>query len=406
MTNLDLSKIKYTIENTYGIYNKEKLADALDIVASEDSYHPIKEYVESLKWDGIKRIDTAFSDYFGAEETPYSAMCMRLILLGALERVYEPGCKFDIMLIIKGAQGIGKSTFFRFLCGNDKFYQGNFKDIDKSFELTNGKWFVEMAELKVLKKEDNREAIKAYLSQVSDTHTLKYKPYPEDYLRQFVLIGTTNETVFLNDDTGERRFPVIQCSEKKQEFKKKIFGKGCKEEIQQLLAEAYCEYKSGIRMYDVPSEFLEEMEDIQSNYRAENTDRGIIERYLQDKKEVCSIQIWCEAFNHKLSDRFSANDKNKIIKVLNDLPNWKVYDGNKDGRKVFDNIIVGKDRDGYPIYVNYGKQKAWVWFETEEDIQKRIEEQEKEKHQEAKDVINKILGQNKEYEDYFGKIGE
>ena len=135
--NLDLSKIKNIIEKKYGIYNNEKLNDALEIVASEDSYHPIKEYLETLKWDGIKRIDTAFADYFGAKPSKYNAMCMRLILLGAIERIYEPGCKFDCMVILKGAQGLGKSTFFRYVCGQDKFYQGNFKDIDKSFELTN-----------------------------------------------------------------------------------------------------------------------------------------------------------------------------------------------------------------------------------------------------------------------------
>lgn len=137
LSNLDLSIIKNIIEDNYGIYSKDKLGDALEIVASEDSYHPIKEYLNSLVWDGVKRIDTAFADYFGAEPSSYNAMCMRLILLGAIERVFEPGCKFDCMVILKGAQGLGKSTFFRYICGNDKYYQGNFKDIDKSFELTN-----------------------------------------------------------------------------------------------------------------------------------------------------------------------------------------------------------------------------------------------------------------------------
>lgn len=99
--NIDMSKLKNHIEDKYNCYNKEKLGDAIDIVASENCYHPIKQYIESLKWDGFKRIDTAFADYFGAEASPYSAMCMKLILLGAIERVYEPGCKFDVMVIIK-----------------------------------------------------------------------------------------------------------------------------------------------------------------------------------------------------------------------------------------------------------------------------------------------------------------
>ena len=241
--NLDMSMIKNIIEKKYGIYSKDKIADALDIVANEDSYHPIKEYIESLKWDGTKRIDTAFSDYFGAEPTAYNAMCMRLILLGAIERVFEPGCKFDPMVIIKGAQGLGKSTFFRYICGKDKYFQGNFKDIDKSFDLTSGKWICEMAELSGLKKPEKREEIKAYLTLVSDTHRVPFKQFSEDYPRQFILVGTTNETVFLNDDTGERRFPIVECSNKKEKFKKSVFDKNGQHEIKQLLAEAYDEYK-------------------------------------------------------------------------------------------------------------------------------------------------------------------
>lgn len=396
--NIDLSKIKYIIESKYGIYSKEKVLDAIEIVAAKTPYHPIKDYIESLKWDGIKRIDTAFADYFGAKETKYNAMCMRLILLGAIERVYEPGCKFDCMVILKGAQGLGKSTFFRYICGNDKLYQGNFKDLDKSFELTNGKWICEMAELKVLKKEDNREAIKAYLGQVLDTHTLKYKTYSEDYPRQFIMIGTTNESIFLNDDTGERRFPIVECADKKQKFKKSIFEKDSKQEIQQLLAEAFVEYSNGVRMYDVPNEFQEEMEKIQSSYRSENTEKGIIEEYLLDKEEICLLQIWCEAFKHTIKDNFSSKDKNKIVTVLTEMPEWQLYDGAKDNRKQFNNIIVGKDYQGNPIYANYGKQKAWVRVEPAE-----TSKEDKEK-QRITDNINNLTGKKLTVGETFKKV--
>lgn len=398
LSNLDLSKIKNIIEKKYGLYNKEKILDAFEIVASEDSYHPIKEYIESLKWDGINRIDTAFSDYFGAKETPYNAMCMRLILLGAIERIYEPGCKFDPMIILKGAQGLGKSTFFRYICGKDKYFQGNFKDIEKSFDLTSGKWICEMAELSCFKKEQKREEIKAYLTLVSDTHRVPFKQFSEDYPRQFIIVGTTNETIFLNDDTGERRFPIVECSNKKEKFKKSVFDKNAKYEIQQLIAEAYVEYKNGVRLYDIPEEFQEEMEQIQAGYRAENTEKGIVEAYLnkiaenRDKKEVCLLQIWCEAFNHKISDKFLPTDKNRIVKVLNDLPNWVLFDGAKDHRKVFDNIYLGTDYSGNPIYVSYGKQKAWVWKETEEEKKQKLMDADNKN-------INKIL--NTENINYF-----
>lgn len=306
--------------------------------------------------------------------------------------------------LLNGTQGLGKSTFFRYLCGDDKYYQGNFKDVDKAFELTNGKWICEMAELKFLKKEENREAIKAYLTLVQDTFTLKYKPYPEDYPRQFILIGTTNETVFLNDDTGERRFPVIECAKKKEKFKKSVFDKNAKEDIKQILAEAYFLYKNGERLYDVPEEFKEEMEKIQSNYRAENTEKGVIEEYLSNKKEVCLLQIWCEAFNHKLSDKFLATDKNKIVKVLSEMPNWKLFEGSKDHRKNFDHVIIGHDYSGNNIYANYGKQKAWVWYETEEEIEAKKKQQLENKQNSATKVLNNLLNKSLEYKDYYKEV--
>jgi len=138
MQQINYDYIQRIIEKEYGIYNEKKVASAIRSVAAENKYHPIKEYLNSLKWDGIKRADTAFADYFGAEPSDYHAMCIRLILFAAIERVFNPGCKFDNMVILKGAQGLGKSTFFRIMCDdNIEWYQEDLKDLEKPFEYTN-----------------------------------------------------------------------------------------------------------------------------------------------------------------------------------------------------------------------------------------------------------------------------
>lgn len=138
ISQLDYDNIQRIIEKEYGIYNEKKLASAIRSVAAENKYHPIKKYLETLKWDGIKRADTAFADYFGAEPSDYNSMCLRLVLFGAIERVFNPGCKFDNMVILKGAQGLGKSTFFRIMCNNNpEWYQEDLKDLEKPFEYTN-----------------------------------------------------------------------------------------------------------------------------------------------------------------------------------------------------------------------------------------------------------------------------
>lgn len=388
----DICFMRAKIEEKYKIHSKDKLNDAIEIVARENKYHPIKEYLEGLKWDGIKRADTTFADYFGAEKSEYNAMCIRLIILGAIERIYEPGVKFDPMVILKGGQGLGKSTFFSYICGDDSCYQGEFqaKDLENAYYKTRGKWIVEMAELSAMKKSD-QEVMKQFITLRKDTYNIKYKRTPSTILRQFVFIGTTNKDIFLTDDTGERRFPIVELADKKQKFKKKIFPdeginveernkqyEEIKYEISQITAEIYHEWKNGTRLYDVPSEFQDEMIKIQSNHKSEDEDSGIIESYLENQpigSEVCIKMVWCEAFKHPFKDKVLPPVKNKIVSILNNSLEWKEYDGSKDGRKDFKDIQLGFDYKDNPEYVNYGKQKCWVKVQPE--LEKILEEKNK-----------------------------
>ena len=408
---IDYDNIQRIIEKEYSIYNEKKLASAIRSVAAENPYHPIREYLESLKWDGIKRADTAFADYFGAELSEYNAMCIRLVLFGAIERVFNPGCKFDNMVILKGAQGLGKSTFFRIMCNdNIDWYQEDLKDLEKPFDYTNGKWIVEVAELSALNKADKNK-IKSYITLTYEQHRIPYERQSRAYPRQFVLIGTTNNECILDDPTGERRFPIVECAEikNKKEIKKRIFWENkeqyneIKYNIQQILAEIYEEYKQGKKFLKVPDKFEKEFENIQSRHYIEDTDVGFIEEFLEGKKETCFEQIWREALHHtNPRDKASKSDKERITNILLNMKNWKLYDGNSQHKKRISGFE--KAYDGTYKEISYGVQKAWIWYETEEEIETKKKQQLENKQNSATKVLNDLLDKKLTYKDYYKEV--
>ncbi|PZP46564.1 MAG: hypothetical protein DI598_12010, partial [Pseudopedobacter saltans] len=152
-TDIDDANIVNYIEKCYRISSVNKILMALSITFRNNTYHPIKDYLESLKWDGVKRLDTLLQNYFGAENTPYTSAVMRKTLVAGIARIYEPGCKFDYVLTLVGSQGIQKSSFFRVLAGD--WFSDSFGDIDKkkdAIESIQGVWLVEIGELAGMRK--------------------------------------------------------------------------------------------------------------------------------------------------------------------------------------------------------------------------------------------------------------
>ena len=130
LTDTDVYQIHWYLEKNYGLKNDRNINKAMNIVASENKYHPIRECLEKLKWDGQPRIDNLLPRYLGADHDDYTKEIMRLLMLAAIRRVYEPGCKFEIMVCLVGGQGAGKSTFFRFLAINDEWFSDDLKRMD------------------------------------------------------------------------------------------------------------------------------------------------------------------------------------------------------------------------------------------------------------------------------------
>ena len=168
-TDMDDSALINYLDIQYNLRNDKDYTNGFNIALLENRYDPLVGYLDALEWDGKPRIDHLLTDYLGADPSEYNIAVMRVFLLGAVKRAYEPGCKFDSMLVLVGNQGEGKSTFFKYLACNDSWYDDNFnfKNLDNKavIEAMSGKWILEMGEMDTLKKDSvTADALKAFIS--------------------------------------------------------------------------------------------------------------------------------------------------------------------------------------------------------------------------------------------------
>ena len=130
MTDTDMKYIRLYLEETYGLTSERKIADAADLAAHQNSYHPVRDYLNGLVWDGTERIRFCLRHFLGAAADTYTCEALKLFLLGAIHRAYRPGCKFEVMLCLVGGQGAGKSTFFRLLAVRDEWFSDDLRRLD------------------------------------------------------------------------------------------------------------------------------------------------------------------------------------------------------------------------------------------------------------------------------------
>lgn len=229
---------------------KNALEEALQTVAHAERYHPIREWLASLEWDGKPRLDKWLMYVIGespktihAQHAEYLMLVGRFWLLGMVNRVMEPGCKFDYCPVLEGVGGLRKSTLAKVLAGKPYFSDTPF-EIGKGKEgqeQVNGVWVYELAELSTMSKSDIN-AIKAFISSEVDRYRVAYGATVESFPRQCVLVGTTNEDTYLRDRTGNRRwwpFPV----------RHQINTEWVERFREQLFAEAFARYLQGERYY-------------------------------------------------------------------------------------------------------------------------------------------------------------
>lgn len=188
--------------------------DGVMRVAQLQPFDPLVSWLDTIEWDGISRIDSLFFDVFGTPHSDYVAAVSQILIIGAVQRAYSPGCKQDYMPILQGAQGYLKSTFLRVLFGD--FFGEKcspiFEGSDALMEL-RGKWCLEVAELNAFTKSEVN-AVKSFLSRTVDEYRMPYARSSERHPRRCIVVGTTNEDQYLRDSTGNRRFLPVLCHQR------------------------------------------------------------------------------------------------------------------------------------------------------------------------------------------------
>ena len=345
LTDTDICYFMYYLEKNYGLTSEKNIQKAIRLTADQNRYHPVREYLNSLCWDGKERISHALSHFLGAEESGYCREALRLFMLGAIRRVFEPGCKFEVMLCLVGGQGAGKSTFFRLLAAKDDWFTDDLKklDDDNVYRKLQGHWIIEMSEMLATANAKSIEEIKSFLSRSKEVYKVPYDTHPADRMRQCVFGGTSNTIDFLPlDRTGNRRFLPVMVEPDKAEVHILADEAGSREYIGQMWAEAMNIYRRG----DYSLSFSPAMQDYLKEYQAvfmpEDTKAGMIQEFLDDFKGnmVCSKQLYKEALNHAFEE-----PKQWEIREINEIKHHSV-----SGWQAF------KNPRRFP---GYGRQKGW-----------------------------------------------
>lgn len=209
----DIVRIKFFCAERFGVeFSDNVVNQSLMEIADRNRFHPVREWLEGLVWDGKDRIDTWLKDYAGADgPEPYLSDVSRKTLVAMVKRVFEPGCKYDHVLILEGGQGTGKSTLLRKL-SEPWFSDATLNIGDKDAVLTmQSKWLIELGELSSMGKADV-EQLKAFITQTTDRIRAPYGKRVEEFPRQCVFIGSTNQDEYLKDLTGNRRFWAVKTT--------------------------------------------------------------------------------------------------------------------------------------------------------------------------------------------------
>lgn len=275
----DDAQLRPYLEIRYGFTAKAKIDDAVSCEADKRSYDPLREKLEALpEWDGIERLDTLLVDTLGAEDCVYTRQVTRKTLAGAVARALEPGCKWDHMPILEGAQGLGKSSLWELLAGGEFFTDSlTVRDSEQpktAGEKIRGKWIVEIAELDGIAK-TSVERLKGWLTTKADNYRAAYARRAATYKRRCIVVGTVNNlNGYLRDATGNRRFWPIRVTSK---LDRDLLAP---DYIEQIWAEAKKAYEAGEKLY-LDGEAAIQAEERQREAMETDPREGKIREYLE-----------------------------------------------------------------------------------------------------------------------------
>lgn len=348
----DTAQMKALIDMRYLSFSTRNHDVCFTKVADDRRFHPVRDYLNSLPpWDGVERVPTLFTRYLQADDTPYVHTVSRKTFAAAVARVYQPGIKFDCILVLDGAQGIGKSTILKDLVGDEYYCETlSLTDMEDKTgaEKLQGFWFAEIGELAGMKKADI-EKVKDFLTVTDDKYRPSYGKVVESHPRQCVIIATVNgDRGYLRDITGNRRFWIVKCHQEEQAKRWRFTP----EDRDQIWAEAKHLYESGEKLY-LESDMLRVAEELQRDAMEVDERQGLVEEYLDmplptdweskdiyerknyvaDRNDPLSVrgtirretvsnaEIWCECFGKNLSELKPA-DSYAIAALMTRVDGW------------------------------------------------------------------------------------
>lgn len=346
-TDADDAGLRWYLENKYEVTGRDKVQDAMIMNAEQNGFNEVLDYLNSLTWDGVPRLDTLFTDYLGAEDNVYTRAVARKSFTAAVARAFEPGCKYDTMPILIGRQGAGKSTLIRTM--GKKWYADGLSTFEgkEAAENIQGKWIIEAGEMAgYTRAEEN--ASKQFLSRQVDVFRQAYGRRTQEYPRRCVFFGSSNQYEFLKDITGNRRFWPIDIEAQKPTKNVYVNLPG---EVDQIWAEAVVRYKNGESLIIEDNEAaLKIAETAREAHMESNSKQGLINEFLLQKvpknwntmsrsarrtyltmgshtpneeleyrNRICAVEVWYECFGIDPS-RMKKTDTREINQILMDSP--------------------------------------------------------------------------------------
>ena len=319
------------------------------LVSEQHRFNEVKDYFQSLSWDGVPRVETMLHDYLGAEDNAYTRAVGRKSLAAGVARVMTPGCKYDYVPVFSGPQGIGKTTFLKTI-GRD-WHSDSLQSFrgKEAAEMIQGILINEIGEMTGYSKSDDNE-IKQFLSRCYDVYRQPYGRHTGRYPRKGIFFGTCNDHDFLKDPTGSRRFWPVDVGIFKSV---KSIWTELPAEVDQIWAEAVHCWQNGEPLYmDTPE--LESMARAeQDQHREDNVKEGMIRDFLMrpipegydamplsarrmwwagtaqnadkattQRTKTCALEIWCECFGGDPRN-MKRSDSRDINYVLASVPGWK-----------------------------------------------------------------------------------
>lgn len=386
----DAAYLRMHLETPWGITGKEKIDDAFTIVTQKNKIHPVKDYLENCKWDGEERLDTLFIEFMGVEDSEYTRAVTRKTLVAAVQRIYEPGCKFDYLLTLIGPQGTKKSSIINKLGRgwvNESF---NFSQLHNGGKEANeqiqGFWIIEIPEMSGFDRADMNQ-VKNFTARQVDNYRVAYGRKTQEFPRQCIFIGSGNNHEFLIDPTGNRRYWVLNIQT--AAATKNIDTQLDDAYISQVWAEARYRYSKGENLF-LDAELEKAAKSMQEEHTQEHPWKAEIETYLDTllpdnwglmtkeqryqfiaypdelqtkgtrcRDRVCLQEVWVEGLQQRANKKINRTDAGIITDVMNNMPGW--------------------ERAQRIRYGAYGLQRrGWVRTENTIDAQKRIEKNDEE----------------------------